>query len=72
MVAAVEARSFPRRDDLRRLIALPRECGRRFLGITGESFEVGEGIRTAVPQGMTGDQCAIARRLEAIGGATCG
>lgn len=72
MVAAVEARSFLRRDDLRRLIVHVHGCGGTFVGITGEWFDVGNGISPAVPLGLTGYQCAIARRLEAIGGATCG
>jgi len=42
-----------------------------FVGIGGERFELGEGISPAVQRGLAGYERAIARRLAAIGGATC-
>jgi hydrogenase maturation protease len=42
-----------------------------FLGIGGERFGLGDAISPAVRRGLAGYERAIARRLEAIGGATC-
>ena len=52
-------------------LGAPLDAG-TFLGIGGERFGLGEAISPAVRRGLAGYERAITRRLEAIGGATCG
>lgn len=51
-------------------LGAPLDAG-TFLGIGGERFGLGDAISPAVQRGLAGYERAIARRLEAIGGATC-
>jgi hydrogenase maturation protease len=51
-------------------LGAPLDAG-TFIGIGGERFGLGDAISPAVRRGLAGYERAIARRVEAIGGATC-